>query len=240
MSRAAHADARRSLRRILIASVLIGFALNVGVAWICAARVALVGAPVEAQGAEVDPPRTWIVRRWEAPGALRVLSQRGDSPFLAEPSREPERILPEWTGYAKALPAYDAGDAVCESRLADARGWPWLALYAETNRAMTPDPEIRGAFTVAGNAFPVRPLWTGILLNTLAYGAFVFVLTSPWSLRRVHRLWHERCTRCGYPIGSATRCTECGRPIRPPRPRSAPPEAPTSRPSRCGTPDRDA
>ena len=62
---------------------------------------------------------------------------------------------------------------------------------------------------------PVRPIWLGLLGNTLAYSAGVF---TPWLglralriRRRRHRRKHGRCVACGYELGDGVGvCPECG------------------------------
>ena len=71
------------------------------------------------------------------------------------------------------------------------------------------------AWTAGGpahvRAIPLRPLWTGLVVDTLVYGVVLWLaFISPFGLLRLVRRRHDRCLCCGYPIGDASRCTECG------------------------------
>ena len=59
--------------------------------------------------------------------------------------------------------------------------------------------------------FPIRMIWTNLILN-----AFAFAIVLPIPLRLIRlgrgyiRRWKGRCHRCGYPRGVNQLCTECG------------------------------
>lgn len=92
---------------------------------------------------------------------------------------------------------------------------PGYPLGLDGPRAKAPGTRIHDSF---------QPIWSGLILNTLAYGAlFWFVglflgrLRAVVRERRAARL--GQCAYCHYPIGTSPICTECGRPI--PRARTA-------------------
>ena len=71
-----------------------------------------------------------------------------------------------------------------------------------------------GGFPLAGvppRVLPWRPLWPGLLLDSVLYGAALGVLILvPRELIRLRRWRRHRCPTCGYPVGSSLRCPECG------------------------------
>ncbi len=61
---------------------------------------------------------------------------------------------------------------------------------------------------------PYRPLWGGLVANTLIYGSIWWVLLfGVASTRRALRRRHGRCGSCGYRLSPdlGERCPECGR-----------------------------
>lgn len=105
----------------------------------------------------------------------------------------------------------------------DARGWPWLAMWCEIKHApVYGDPAVvRGGLRVPttgtglGDArcVPLRPIWTGFLLDTAFYGAIwaMFLVGVPTGKRAARRKI-GRCVRCGYDLQHdlAAGCPECG------------------------------
>jgi len=60
-------------------------------------------------------------------------------------------------------------------------------------------------------ALPLRPIWTGFIVNTLFYGVIVWlVVLGPFVLRRFLRSKRGLCKKCAYPIGTSAVCSECG------------------------------
>mgnify|MGYP001564463158 CR=1 FL=1 len=65
--------------------------------------------------------------------------------------------------------------------------------------------------------FPLRPIWTGLLINSAFYGTMLWALThGVCSFVGKRRLWSRLCLNCKYPIGISAVCTECGEPVAPP------------------------
>lgn len=66
---------------------------------------------------------------------------------------------------------------------------------------------------------PYRPIWPGLLINTLIYAVpswFLLAAGSIFFTRLQARLRARRdgCPTCGYPIGTSAVCTECGASIK--------------------------
>lgn len=62
---------------------------------------------------------------------------------------------------------------------------------------------------------PVCPLWLGLLMNAIFYGAVLWLLwNGPSIARRTHRRRRGRCTKCGYNLhrrsAESSVCPECG------------------------------
>ncbi|MCL4199365.1 MAG: hypothetical protein KJZ69_17880 [Phycisphaerales bacterium] len=67
---------------------------------------------------------------------------------------------------------------------------------------------------------PYRPLWTGVVVNTLVFAmTFSLLVYGPRQIRT--RMYRGRggCPACGYPRGTSPVCTECGEPLPSARPR---------------------
>ncbi len=94
----------------------------------------------------------------------------------------------------------------------DARGWPMLAMSSERN------PTAATAMRVPHPAvIPLRPIWSGLLVDSLVYGAAVWVMWLGLSrprrfVREVGRMKQGRCMACGYDLNFRFEdgCPECG------------------------------
>ncbi|MBX3407361.1 MAG: hypothetical protein KF869_11430 [Phycisphaeraceae bacterium] len=63
------------------------------------------------------------------------------------------------------------------------------------------------------NRLPVMPMWPGFALNTLLYGALVgSALFGPGAIRRTLRRRRGACIVCGYDLTGLAMCPECGAP----------------------------
>ncbi len=120
-------------------------------------------------------------------------------------------------------------------------GWPWICVVAEAQTtvdadgtyvnltrhgtarpvsvmANTPLPKPRkgsawlcGLNLGNGHGAPIRPAWSGLLRNTLLYGAIAWLLTlAAFDVRFARRIITKRCLRCGYDVGDLSACPECG------------------------------
>jgi hypothetical protein len=102
----------------------------------------------------------------------------------------------------------------------EARGWPALALWCKET---IPDAQWSGGIPIASAAvwprlpvLPVRPIWSGLILNTLLYAALWTVMFStPRLVRQYRRRRRGACLTCGYArtgLPSIAQCPECGSP----------------------------
>ncbi|MCA9285244.1 MAG: hypothetical protein KDA22_08530 [Phycisphaerales bacterium] len=64
-----------------------------------------------------------------------------------------------------------------------------------------------------GLTLPVRPMWRGLLLDCLFFGAAIGLVRSALVLGRARvRRARGRCPACGYVLMGSPRCPECGWP----------------------------
>lgn len=160
----------------------------------------------------------------------------GLGPAQSEPDPTPEQVVPDWL-CSQLIPwspgRWPPTDPVgYVYAYVDARGWPMLALWCtydlERPTTGTIAARARGAIPLPGKivpkgswfgggyppSLPLRPRWTGLLVNSLLFGAALWGLNlGAGAARRALRRRRGRCTRCGYdlsgmPRGSA--CSECG------------------------------
>ena len=73
-----------------------------------------------------------------------------------------------------------------------------------------------------GQAFPIRPIWPGFVVNTIFYalvlwGILAVVTGVPQRYLRHRRIKRGLCPACAYPIGTSEVCTECGGTVQPRR-----------------------
>lgn len=164
----------------------------------------------------------------------------------------PAALAPAWSRLHDADGAFASGVANVETRAAEARGWPFPALWAPRD----PDPTLAAAAASVGSGvlnlqsgyvsyapsrylgggtgpsaappllppgaspvpvLPWRPVWGGLVLDTLVFGVLAavsyWVLAVPRRfLREVSRLRRGCCIACGYQLNYdfARGCPECG------------------------------
>lgn len=92
-------------------------------------------------------------------------------------------------------------------------GWPWFA--AEGRKLQRdPTPGFLVETTIFANRWwiPLRPIWPGLLANTLFYAALVFLPLAGLRLARSRRRRRRGlCVACGYELGHGIAvCPECG------------------------------
>lgn len=64
----------------------------------------------------------------------------------------------------------------------------------------------------ADHLLPLRPMWPGFAINTLAYAVAAWLLSLMFAIvMRTQRRLRHRCGHCAYPVGVSPVCTECGR-----------------------------
>ncbi len=103
-------------------------------------------------------------------------------------------------------------------------GWPFASLWGYHDAAMSPSPALgvfaapRWMYSGADDLhwtrmIPTKPLWIGLVANSLCYSLALLVLTSsPLAMRRESRIRRGLCPRCTYDLGGTDHasCPECG------------------------------
>lgn len=75
---------------------------------------------------------------------------------------------------------------------------------------------VRGGSIVRGRTLPLQPVWSGVLVNGVAWGlvwivAVEFVAHHIEHAVRQDRTRHGRCPGCGYELEGLHVCPECGK-----------------------------
>lgn len=222
------------------ASCLLGILSTLFVVWICAVYVDEEfneRGPGDAFGestneADAEFGQWWLMRDQEE-GAMRLISS-WHSPnggfFGSPPDGTVEEFLPAWA--AEFLQPRRQADL---QLVADARGWPILAMWGGFEMPTTNDhgmiigrvgkrfhaivlPNMSPGEARAEGArvIPLEPIWTGFLLDTLIYSAVwsavLYMLAGPGIIRRTLRYRRNQCIQCGYDLRGSTseKCPECG------------------------------
>ena len=138
---------------------------------------------------------------------------------------------PAWSPYFLAGRVHEVGTQLGATTYG--YGWPMVSLCADEasvvsdfNLPHEPREWVNGVETSWVNVLPTRVVWSGLAINVLALGGFVYPLVGAflvWRARvRRRRRARGACAACGYPLEGRAVCTECGA-ERPVRARSAPP-----------------
>ncbi|HEV8604544.1 MAG TPA: hypothetical protein VGQ99_04215 [Tepidisphaeraceae bacterium] len=148
----------------------------------------------------------------------------------------PSQLMPDWCPALIPDAKPIGGTGRLEERIFEARGWPMLALWTERSphaRAKARAPAIPEGTSLRGGALPrivtvsrtsslspvlpMRPIWTGLLFNSLFYALFAslayWLLTKPRRFAvELLRMRRGCCISCGYELDFDFRsgCPECG------------------------------
>ncbi len=225
--------------RWLIVCLLLGVVTTIAVAWACAAWVdpytTIQPSPRRSGGAMDGRFYTfWIVGKHEAFGTARTHSQwashasndRGErrGPFFGPP----EPLIPKWAPFL--VPSADIPAGPQHVRVADARGWPFLAMwsglsYDDPIQLPTKTPTIMHGLVLNPSAMstpspgttvrmlPLAIIWSGFLVDTALYSlVWVVLLTLIVAVRRRLRSRRGCCVTCGYDLRGTPhgQCPECG------------------------------
>ena len=158
--------------------------------------------------------------------------------FFTPAKVPPDQLVP-WTARSLALPWLDHADprpwprgGDTDWRETEASGWPLLALASVHERTASFTRERSWGIPLPGKntrklgnglfgpgsprVLPLRPLWTGLCLDTLLYAlAWLALLLIPPTLRTRSRRRRNRCTHCNYDrtgLAPSAVCPECGTP----------------------------
>jgi hypothetical protein len=172
-------------------------------------------------------------------GALRVSSWNdlhGNNDGL-----KPADFIPTWAGDLRLSDEAEASRQ--RLRIADARGWPMLAMHSRfdvpsgqllnNSEGGTVEqvqdgivlPPAATSVVARGSIVRVLPLgvlWLGFVVDSAFYAAawlsLICLPLAPWHARRVRRRTAGQCERCGYDLRgllASRKCPECGKPLKP-------------------------
>lgn len=220
---------------VALLCLVIGIAINVIVAWWCAAYSDSPDA--------VDVLSPWRDDLWRGfdqdawywsftPEKWRASALARDAHSFGA-LRASGRGVDRWRVVRlKVSPETGGIEQYAGSRFAVFAGLPFRSMRAETDPLPFPSTtggHWNGGFDLPSNlggawitlivtgvgppqqpGIPLIPMWRGTLANTALYGLATYVVF--WCLRLAR--WHRRrargrCGRCGYPADAAT-CPECG------------------------------
>ncbi|MEQ9096198.1 MAG: hypothetical protein RIE32_08050 [Phycisphaerales bacterium] len=200
--------------RMVLAALLVGVVLavvSVPVAAVIAANTRNSGPGL--MGFYLGADHVVLVYKFEHPASVRWLSNcyPPDDVFDAKPGDpRPAFARTRYTASADRVECWRAG-------------WPAIAaqgrIVTRYGEASAKHSQGLLAATLAGKdiAFPWRPIWPGLLANTLFYAALAL---TPMALLRWRRTRRRRarglCVACGYALGErVSACPECGLESRP-------------------------
>ncbi len=223
--------------------VLIGAVVNVAVAWGLAFSIRYDSRMVVGSGLSAPDAPCW--------GFLRV-ERFGSVGISAKNVSNIQALVPGWEYQSALVPTWSrlqtrpvAGADRTRRLIEDARGWPSLTLSCAYTSVVAvpgfsvvdgievrvhPDPN---RATIRSISLPVRPIWSGFLLNTALYAVLAWLcMRGMVYVREMMRKERGRCPACAYPMGESSVCSECGRelpvhratlPSSHPRPSPSPP-----------------
>lgn len=155
----------------------------------------------------------------------------------------PRDILPNRSFLTVPTKSFLSGATNHDHKGVSSRGWPLLSMSCEYDfnptrlpsfpcrRGFPPGSMIRvssGSSTGAiepswkhgpylsglPRALPLRPIPGGFAVNTVFYGATLWLMICGlFALRRFIRVRRGLCAACGYPMGESAVCSECGKPL---------------------------
>jgi hypothetical protein len=233
----------RKLAFKLVLFLLLGAIVNVAVAWGLVSYTKSMrqwNRLIASAISDGVDHANWVVVRRESVGSIRITSTWFDddarirvSAIGRLPAPWPNTLVPSWAPHL--LPEQHRTSGMEHACIADARGWPCLALWSgaiESRQIMQPqrnpvhlhalvlDRAAPNNYPNYARMIPLAPLWPGFLINTAIYSGALLVLygaflASPW-MRRVRRRRRGQCIHCGYDLrgDSHDRCPECGKAIR--------------------------
>ena len=91
-------------------------------------------------------------------------------------------------------------------------GWPVRCLRSDSWWSFMMGGHTSGLIKLGTTSLPIRPIPTGIALDTLFFAAILLLARRLLARAfRYCRIRRHLCPLCGYPFGTSPVCTECGR-----------------------------
>ena len=232
----------RTTRRVLsiLLFLLFGAVINVAVAWAVAGMrgplwfLSVPDEKVYAGSSHASAPcwGTWVYRSHGAKCVAQSAFSEERLASIGSPLTVITDRVPSWSrSHARPTPAEAGAEYPVPDFAELAYGWPRLPAFFEmrtTRRYREGKPaelesvayglpigsaQFRGSTWKNAHALPLRPIWSGLAINTLFYAALLWVgFCGPFALRRHVRRKCGRCITCGYDLRGdlAAGCPECG------------------------------
>lgn len=231
---------RRWVTRWVVVPLVLGAVTCVGVAWGIAAWMPQEGWPYTADVWVQQPNFTLHAEEFRVVGAVRRSWNPASGRIRLEVIDLPRGGWPlgalavDATSTWRVLSRVSAGTQECSLLgLEHATGWPMHAAWYEVHIPLAANGrgEVSGGITIddltyqyAGwvdahmiRALPLRPIWIGIVIDTLFYaGVWEAALGGVRAARRWRRRRRGLCAACAYelagvPVEDGVRvCPECG------------------------------
>lgn len=128
-----------------------------------------------------------------------------------------------WGGLFKTQHLVTESDWLGFRGVDDARGFPALCLWHEIRRegdayttpggVMLSDSRVSAGSVLTVRALAYRPIWGGLMFNTLFYGLLAFGAVGIWRMQQRDRRFRRGCCpACGYDLRRdfSDGCPECG------------------------------
>jgi hypothetical protein len=218
----------------LFAAALIGAAVTVGVAAVCAMSPpwGQVSRPGPHQWVEPETGHSYIlardIRTWGSRRSLVLAWPDGAKVSSRVPELEGGRPFP-----TQALPL----PSLTNVRNLRSAGWPCMCVWGGIDGVPPSAAGPPQSFAAVGampigrpldefdehgvcGYLPITPIWSGLAIDTLFYGTIAWGLVFlPGDLRHWRRSRGGRCVKCGYDragLAPEAACPECGSSPRPP------------------------
>ena len=149
----------------------------------------------------VTEPGAWTTPRGSRSSGVGVHLERVSLKYVP---RDHANLQPFGTNYFRVVHRCRAGLPLLSLEGFCASGW------LRARQDALPAPHWIRALPF--RLLPLRPIWPGLVVNTLLYSLVLWLLSGgPFVLRSFIRLRRGLCTACAYPVGESATCTECGR-----------------------------
>lgn len=209
-----------------VRSFIVAFSAGVGLALATACTLglrtetnALEGSP---RFSGTDSRGLWYGRVERVPGVWELTLSRPDA-RRAHGTEVPLSELPLPIGAHAVVAEFQKTKAqrpYIRNRLG--WGWPVACIHADREFVLLTGQQVEGMWFYRqrtgpepwfAGGVPILPLWSGLALDTAAWGGLVWGGMAAYSMMRRRWLFRkQRCPSCGYPFGEHRfpRCSECG------------------------------
>ena len=171
--------------KIATGLTVLGAVLNIAVAWTCSVSMDLGRGTISELYAEVGLEHSWEVYRWDNAAGTRILSRcwRGFAPGPYNRG-DPATLLSSWgriVAPSEPLPASRSGVDEGWGFPMRSVGCHYDLVWTDQGETSTSDAGVLRLRTSTGPGdrglyLPVKPLWTGFVINTIVYALTVIAI----------------------------------------------------------------